>query len=773
MKRTSNLRSKTGLAIASLLVLLLVVVQPPEPTSPNGGVGGVPSEAIGPDIALAAPAQAQSGRPYLYLPYDIGAELFAGSPHGHSGYSGVKNAIDFGVRGRADNVRAAAAGTISKTAHGGCEVWIDHGSGWTTSYNHLKGTVVSTGDRVAAGQKIGLTDHPKNNKPCGRGNFEHVHLALWHQGKAVSLDGVEIGGYRIRANSGYYCGYWEHARTAKRIGANQCLAGTKLPNTLVTPDSTQPPPPPTRFSNDARSTLTANNRTAKLDVCASGLNGQQINVIFSSGERQTKTGTAAKCLTFTSTKSFGTATFARSRAQLNTTPSAANLDACAAATNFAALCDRVALAPADKLPVGTFEGVQDKFGEVGVRGWAFDPDTPDRALAIDIYIGGQSSTPAADRHRISADQPRPDVQREHAAAGPNHGFARNIPTTKRGRQQICAYALGDTAGGNTFLGCNFVRISSPDPIGLVGIVSGGQGNVRVEGWTYDPNNPSTGIDAHVYVGGERNTPGVELHVLKANQPHDGFSTLFPEAGPNHRFAGTLATAKRGSQPICVYGINVGSGDNVLLGCKTTTISNTQVNNPSPAVLCGGKVATIVGTAGNDELRGTDGPDVIAGLQGNDTILGLGGDDLICGGQGDDRLVGGQGFDIIFGAQGSDRLIAADAEESGTADTRGARMFGGAGDDAIFGSTKWDRMQGGPGKDSLYGYEGRDWIRGGSGDDEIYGMAGIDNIHGGNGNDTMFVQGADIIKGGAGKQDRCLPIGNTRIPAATRSCERRT
>jgi hypothetical protein len=69
--------------------------------------------------------------------------------------------------------------------------------------------------------------------------------------------------------------------------------------------------------------------------------------------------------------------------------------------------------------------------------------------------------------------------------------------------------------------------------------------------------------------------------------------------------------------------------------------------------CFGKAATIVGTPGNNRLRGTNRPDVIVGLGGNDTIVGLGGADLICGGAGKDRIYAGAGFDLIDGGEGVD------------------------------------------------------------------------------------------------------------------------
>ncbi|MGQ0593414.1 MAG: hypothetical protein ACT4QB_12435 [Gammaproteobacteria bacterium] len=79
--------------------------------------------------------------------------------------------------------------------------------------------------------------------------------------------------------------------------------------------------------------------------------------------------------------------------------------------------------------------------------------------------------------------------------------------------------------------------------------------------------------------------------------------------------------------------------------------------PPPAPLtCGGRLVTILGTAGNDTIRGTLEPDVIVGRGGNDTIRGLAGNDTICGGPGRDTLVGNEGNDRLFGEGGNDKLF---------------------------------------------------------------------------------------------------------------------
>ena len=120
---------------------------------------------------------------------------------------------------------------------------------------------------------------------------------------------------------------------------------------------------------------------------------------------------------------------------------------------------------------------------------------------------------------------------------------------------------------------------------------------------------------------------------------------------------------------------------------------------------------------------------------------------------------------MFGAQGDDGMYAADFQK---ADTAGSRMFGGAGNDFMMGSDKWDRMQGGPGEDILEGFEGRDWLRGGADRDSVSGGPGIDDVHGGNGGDFLDIEGNDTVRGGAGN-DICARYFNPVNPQV-RSCE---
>jgi murein DD-endopeptidase MepM/ murein hydrolase activator NlpD len=94
------------------------------------------------------------------------------SQYFHYGHSGLDIAADYGVP-----VRAAAAGTVVfagwKGNGGGYQVWIAHGSGLYTTYNHLASVSVGSGQRVARGQQIA------RNGQSGWATGPHVHFEVW------------------------------------------------------------------------------------------------------------------------------------------------------------------------------------------------------------------------------------------------------------------------------------------------------------------------------------------------------------------------------------------------------------------------------------------------------------------------------------------------------------------------------------------------------------------------------------------------------------------
>ena len=173
--------------------------------------------------------------------------------------------------------------------------------------------------------------------------------------------------------------------------------------------------------------------------------------------------------------------------------------------------------------------------------------------------------------------------------------------------------------------------------------------------------------------------------------------------------------------------------------------------------CFTEKATIVGTSGNDELRGTRRRDVIVAKAGNDTIRGLRGNDWICGGGGNDTIGGGRGIDLLFGDRGDDDI----------AGERGAfnQIVPGLGDDLVDGGPSGgDEViyldAGGPivgdltagtvtghGSDTIANTE---WMTGGPFDDQLTGTNGNNALFGARGADQISsLDGEDLLAGGGG------------------------
>ncbi|HEY1237248.1 MAG TPA: hypothetical protein VGE91_02855 [Solirubrobacterales bacterium] len=98
--------------------------------------------------------------------------------------------------------------------------------------------------------------------------------------------------------------------------------------------------------------------------------------------------------------------------------------------------------------------------------------------------------------------------------------------------------------------------------------------------------------------------------------------------------------------------------------------------------CGGRVATVIGTAGRDVLRGSRGPDVIATGAGRDRVVGGRGNDRICTGAGRDVIRGGPGRDTLVGGRGGDRIRGGPGRDRCPGAGAGDRLRSCAGGEAL-------------------------------------------------------------------------------------------
>lgn len=211
-------------------------------------------------------------------------------------------------------------------------------------------------------------------------------------------------------------------------------------------------------------------------------------------------------------------------------------------------------------PVGALEAAGPTTpGTVGVRGWAYDPDSPTAALDVHVYVDGTGAAIAR------ADGSRPDVGAAFPGAGPGHGYAVDVAVAG-GPHQVCAYAINVGAGtSNPPLGCRSVVVRT-GPVGSLDAVRvSAPRTVSVDGWTVDQDAPPTAVEVRVYVDGVGVAVGrtgvarPDVAAVRPGSPAAGFS-LPVEVGA-------------GRHTVCAYAINVPDtpGSNSTLGCRTVDV----------------------------------------------------------------------------------------------------------------------------------------------------------------------------------------------------------
>lgn len=137
---------------------------------------------------------------------------------------------------------------------------------------------------------------------------------------------------------------------------------------------------------------------------------------------------------------------------------------------------------------------------------------------------------------------------------------------------------------------------------------------------------------------------------------------------------------------------------------------------------------VIGTEGNESLRGGEGDDTLRGGGGDDTLIGGGGNDLLEAGSGHNHLIGGEGDDTLIGGNGNDTLEGGWGDDLLIAGAGDNLLIGGAGDDTLVGAML-DEF----GAD----ISGANILNGGSGDDVLIAGQG-DSLHGGEGADSFVL-----------------------------------
>jgi len=294
----------------------------------------------------------------------------------------------------------------------------------------------------------------------------------------------------------------------------------------------------------------------------------------------------------------------------------------------------------------------------------------------------------------------------------------NILNGGAGNDTLVAAAGGDQLFGNDGadtlyggLGNDFLYATDASQLGDAGVTNtlwGGIGDDSLFG--------AQGLD--VLVGGsgvDTMRGGAGGDYLYAGTQND---TLYGEVGNDFLVGNDGADT--------LYG---GSGNDVLYATDSTQLGDVGLTN----TLWGGSgIDTLLGAQGNDTLVGEADTDYLWGGSGNDFLYGGDGSDILNGQDDNDYLIGNAGLDTLLGGNGNDVLYATDPTQIGDVGILNT-LYGGIGNDSLFGA------QGG---DTLLGEAGNDVLDGGAGADFLYGGSGADRLHGGLGDDILNAGAAD-------------------------------
>ncbi|TFD82682.1 hypothetical protein [Cryobacterium fucosi] len=229
-------------------------------------------------------------------------------------------------------------------------------------------------------------------------------------------------------------------------------------------------------------------------------------------------------------------------------------------------------------PVGNVESAVLSDRQLTLNGWAIDVDTPN-PTSIHVYVNGKWGG------AFPADQPREDVSRAYPGYGSNHGFNLKVGIPP-GTSNVCVYAINVGVGYNQSIGCQTASTASGPPIGNIDAVQSGFGSVSLSGWAIDPDVTDS-IGIHVYVDGRW------AGAFPADAIRDDVAEAFPGYGPNHGFLASVAVPG-GTSTVCAYAINVGSGFNQSVGCRTVTTPGGSPFGSLDSVSVGAGIATMSG-----------------------------------------------------------------------------------------------------------------------------------------------------------------------------------
>lgn len=221
----------------------------------------------------------------------------------------------------------------------------------------------------------------------------------------------------------------------------------------------------------------------------------------------------------------------------------------------------------NKLPNGVLDSATGGAGNVYVRGWAFDSDTPSKQLQVHVYIGGPAGTSGVEGYSITANKYRPDVNAVYGT-GNYHGFEEIISVNKTGTQEVYVYAIDGNVDGNRLLNHYTVYIKKQNEINfLSSTVTVNEGESKAISFSFQGEgihslafghsnnnispawgsaNWATGIATITVKGLKAGTTALDICFLDSDKNEFYKDTLTVKVNHVHKYT----TAKVTKQPTC-------------------------------------------------------------------------------------------------------------------------------------------------------------------------------------------------------------------------------
>jgi hypothetical protein len=194
-----------------------------------------------------------------------------------------------------------------------------------------------------------------------------------------------------------------------------------------------------------------------------------------------------------------------------------------------------------------------------VRGWAYDPDA---SGTTQVRITEGSNVLAT----VATSEPRSDVASAKPGAPLNSGWRTSVPLGL-GKHTLCATGVNVGAGGDVALGCRSVTIArstASDPKGGFDELSGSSSGVTVRGWAWDPDQSSS-TQVRVTEGSST------IATISTSEARSDVAKAVAGAPLTTGWRGTVQLAV-GAHTLCATAVNVGSGQDSALGCRTLTVA---------------------------------------------------------------------------------------------------------------------------------------------------------------------------------------------------------